>query len=213
MPAGIEVSRDGSKVFATNPPRSFLQTPQDNEKLVTIFDNIGSKYPKGSYWCCSANAVEAPEGNPGSPMRWLAAAFTPSVDHTVTRIEVAAAYLKGTNNLTLSLAEDAGGVPGQVLKSWKIQNMPAFGSCCVVTVKRDKQGVGVIGGRQYWVTLTSQHSGVDTWAAWLSNDTDQTVAAPTAAYCSSDTGGFCPSNDEWAPTTSTPGLAFAVKGF
>jgi len=213
MPPGVEIGKDRSQVFATVPLPPSAPAPREGRSLLTIFDNIGSKYPQGRYWCCNGNSIKAPEADPGSPVRWLAAAFTPSSDRTVTQIEIAAAYLKGGNALTLSLAQDASGVPGEVLKSWKIGNMPAFGSCCAVTVQKNKQGISVTGGTQYWIVLTTEHSAVDTWAAWLNSDTDQTVSAPTASYCSSDTGGFCQDNDRWTAASSTPPLAFAVKGF
>src|SRR5689334_3027390 len=51
--------------------------------LVTIFNNLASKYPKGQYWCCTGyNVMGLSEGE-----QWMAAAFTPAADHTVTTIE------------------------------------------------------------------------------------------------------------------------------
>src|SRR5580692_8146148 len=56
--------------------------------LVAIFSNLAAKYPKGQYWCCSGYNVMGPSQGE----QWMAAAFTPRADHTVTRIEIAAGW-------------------------------------------------------------------------------------------------------------------------
>ncbi|HEX4080180.1 MAG TPA: choice-of-anchor R domain-containing protein [Rhizomicrobium sp.] len=181
-PPGIELSRDHHKTFVLTPPSSIVRPPRNNAGLVTIFDNIGKKYPDGTYWCCTGNTMLGPNGLPGNSEWWLGAAFTPSANHTVTRIEVAASIVQGTNSMTLSIANDSGGVPGEVIKSWVIKNLPPLGSCCVVMVQDDKAGVPVTAGTQYWITLTTDTKEADTWSTWEYNDTDQTAAGPTAYY-------------------------------
>ncbi|HTT84436.1 MAG TPA: choice-of-anchor R domain-containing protein [Rhizomicrobium sp.] len=212
MPPGIELSRDHHQAFVLNPPVSIVHNLPGDTGLVAIFDNIGKKYPHGTYWCCTGNSMMGPDALPGFSEWWLAAAFTPTSDHTVTQIEVAATYIQGTNSMTLSIANDSGGVPGQVIKSWVIKKLPALGSCCIVDVQDDKGGVPVTAGTQYWITLTTDAKEANTWSAWQYNDTDQVDAGITAVYCSDDNGGDCDNNDQWTPESYTPALAFAVKG-
>jgi len=66
----------------------FTGENSDDPDLVTIFSNLASKYPKGVYWCCSGYNVMGP--NSGVGEQWMAAAFTPDADGTVTKIEVGA---------------------------------------------------------------------------------------------------------------------------
>jgi hypothetical protein len=212
MPPGIELSKDHSRTFVLTSPSSIVHNLPGDGGLVTIVDNIGKKYPQGSYWCCTGNSLFGPEGLPGNSEFWLGAAFTPNANHTVTRIEVAATNVQGPNSMMLSIASDSNGVPGQVLKSWVIKNLPPLGSCCVVVVQDDKSGVPVTAGQQYWITLTTDSNEANTWATWQYNDTDQVDPGKVAYYCSDDVSGNCVTDDVWTATTYTPGLAFAVKG-
>jgi hypothetical protein len=212
MPPGIELSQDHSKTFILTPPMSIVHNLPDKGSLVTIVDNIGKKYPQGTYWCCTGNSLFGPEGLPGNAEFWLGAAFTPNANHTVTRIEIAATNVQGTNSMTLSIASDSNGVPGQVLKSWVIKNLPPLGSCCTVVVQDDTSGVPVTAGQQYWITLTTDSKEANTWATWQYNDTDQVDPGKVAYYCSDDVSGYCVTDDVWTATTYTPGLAFAVMG-
>jgi hypothetical protein len=211
-PPGIELSKDHRRAIALNPALPFSRQPLDDAGLVTIFDNIGSKYKEGTYWCCDGNSITGPGAMPGNSEWWYGAAFTPSANHTVTRIEVAAGHILGPDSVTLSIAQDAGGVPGTVLKSWVVKRLPTFGGCCQLIVQNDQTGVSVAAGQQYWITLTTDAKEADTWDTWQYNDTDQVHAAPTAIYCSADRGGNCLNNDQWTAESYTPALAFAVKG-
>ena len=56
------------------------------KSLVTIFDNFAHKYPKGLYLDLSGANVR---GTEGAQLAWWGEPFTPSANHTVTRIEVA----------------------------------------------------------------------------------------------------------------------------
>ncbi|MGH6889961.1 MAG: choice-of-anchor R domain-containing protein [Rhizomicrobium sp.] len=211
-PPGIELSKDHRRTIALNPAVPFTRQTTDDAGLVTIFDNIGSKYKQGTYWCCDGNTITGPGAMPGNSEWWMAGAFTPSANHTVTRIEVAAGHILGPNSITLSIAQDAGGVPGTVLKSWVVRRLPTFGGCCTLIVQADRTGVSVAAGRQYWIMLTTDAREADTWDTWEYNDTDQVHAGATAIYCSDDQGGDCLNNDQWTAESYTPALAFAVKG-
>jgi hypothetical protein len=187
----------------TEPAPSFKTTNIKDSGLVTIFSNLAAKYPKGQYWCCTGYNVMGPGSGVGE--QWMAAAFTPGADHTVTRIEVAVGYSQqGTNGVVLSLNRDNNGVPGKALKTWNASGLPRFGDCCTVVVKGDKSGIPVSAGKQYWVVLTTNSNEKDTVDAWNVDDTNQVDAATVATYPGT--------SNQWKAFQTTPGLAFAVKG-
>jgi hypothetical protein len=210
---GIVVTKDGRMTIATKPSRSITRTPSDDAGLVKIFDNIGTAYPKGTYWCCEGYTITGPSGLTNFPEYWEAGAFTPSADHTVTRVRVAVGWAGGTNGLVLGLYSDANGVPGTSLKSWALSNLPQFGTCCTVETKGDSAGIAVKANTQYWIVLKTNNNESTTFAAWNVNDVDQIDPQPTAFYCSDTKGGSCGSSDDkWNASHATPGPAFAVLG-
>jgi len=169
--------------------------------LVTIFSNLASKYPKGQYWCCSGYNVMGPSQGE----QWMAAAFTPAANHTVTRIEVAVGYSQGkTNGVVVSLNSDKNGVPGKALKTWNASGLPRFGTCCMLVAKSDSAGIPVSAGKQYWVVLSTNSHELDTVDAWNVIDSNQVDAATVAT--------FPGNNNQWNAFQTTPGLGFAVKG-
>lgn len=208
---GAVVSKDGRTTIVTKRTPSVTRTVSNDAGLVEIFNNIGTAYPKGSYWCCEGATITGATALSGFPEYWEAGAFTPSANHTVTKVKVAVGYVEGTNGLVLGLYSDASGVPGTPIKTWKLSGLPNFGSCCTVESKGDSAGVPVKSGTQYWIVLKTNKSESNTWAAWNVNDTDQVDPAPAAFYCSSTSGG-CGSNNAWTATESVPGPAFAVLG-
>jgi hypothetical protein len=182
---------------------SFTTTNLNDPSLVTIFSNLAAVYPKGEYWCCTGYNVMGP--NSGAGVQWMAAAFTPRADHTVTRIEVAVGYSQGTTNgVVLSLNHDNNGVPGKALKTWNALGLAQFGSCCRLVVKSDSAGIPISAGKQYWVVLSTNSKEQDTVDAWNIIDTNQVDKATVAT--------FPGTNNRWNTFQTTPGLAFAVKG-
>ena len=171
--------------------------------LVTIFSNLATKYPKGVCWCCTGYNIMGP--NSGVGEQWMAAAFTPAADHTVTKIEVGVGWSQqGTNGVVLSLNQDNNGVPGKALRTWNASGLPRFGTCCTLVVKSDSSGIPVSGGQQYWIVLRTNSNETDTVDAWNVIDTNQVDAATVAT--------FPGANNQWTAFQTTPGLAFAVKG-
>ena len=89
---GFIVTSNGRFVITkkghTNTPTAF--DPGD-ASLVKIFDNIGTYYPRGPYYCCEGWTIAGPlTGQQQSfPELWEVAAFVPAADHTVSKIEVA----------------------------------------------------------------------------------------------------------------------------
>jgi hypothetical protein len=187
----------------TEPTRSFTATNIRDSGLITIFSNLAAKYPKGQYWCCTGYNVMGSKSGVGE--QWMAAAFTPAADHTVTRIEVAVGYSQqGTNGVVLSLNSDNNGVPGKALKTWNASGLPRFGTCCALLVKSDSSGIPVSAGKQYWVVLSTNSHELDTVDAWNVIDSNQVDAATVATYPGT--------NNKWNTFQTTPGLGFAVKG-
>lgn len=183
------------------PTRSRKATNLKDSGLVTIFSNLAAKYPKGQYWCCSGYNVMGPSQGE----QWMAAAFTPAADHTVTRIEVAVGYSEGkTNGVVLSLNSDSNGVPGKALKTWNASGLPRFGTCCTLVVKSDSSGIPISAGKQYWIVLSTNSKEQDTVDAWNVIDSNQVDPATVAT--------FPGTNNHWNAFQTTPGLGFAVKG-
>lgn len=198
---GITTSNNGRQ---TNAPRgnSKVFTPyvDTDSPETTIFNNIGSAYPLGAYWCCTGGTVSGPLSVIGDEF-WEAAGFTPSKDGTITKVKVAVGYVTGnTTDVVLTVSADAGGVPGKILKKWKASGLPTFGSCCTVTTKKNA-GVKVTAGTLYWITVQTEADS-DIWAAFNLNDTDQVDPMPTA---------FAQAG-AWQGYQGVPAFAFAVIG-
>lgn len=207
-------SRDGKVMFVPRRSvhgltQSVPRSAASGDGLVTIFNNIGKAYPKGSYSCCDGYIVAGADAASG-PEAWVAAAFKPQSDHVVTQIEVALSMQGGTNELALSLNNDADGQPGTAIKTWDLQSLPAAGTCCTTESKKDDAGIPVTAGTRYWVVVKSKKNS-DTQAVWNVNITNQVNPKKVAFYCSSGTGE-CQNNDAWTVEKRSPGPAFAVYG-
>jgi hypothetical protein len=207
-------SSDGKMTFVprqtvSGQTQSVARRAPSSARLVTVFSNIGKAYPKGSYSCCDGYIVAGPDALSG-PEAWVAAAFTPRGDHVVTEVEVALSVQGGTNELVLSLNNDAGGQPGTAIKTWDLQSLPAAGTCCTIEVKKDGAGIPVTKGTRYWIVVSTKKNS-DIQAVWNVNDTNQMSPRKIAFYCSSQIGE-CQNNDAWTVEKRSPAPAFAVLG-
>src|SRR5713226_4384133 len=116
------VGKHAVMTVVTEPPASFTRTNRHESGLVTIFSNLASQYPNGEYWCCTGYNIMGPSSGAGE--QWIGAAFTPTANHTVTKITVAVGFSQGTTNgAVLGLYSDNNGVPGKALKSWTLSNL------------------------------------------------------------------------------------------
>jgi hypothetical protein len=205
---GVLISKDGRTVFTTrtSSPRA-AETPESDDNLVKIYDNIGTAYPKGTYNCCQGAVIS---GSQTEVEWWGGVAFTPRANRLVTKIKIAIGYNSGTNEVFVNLNSDSAGVPGAPIKTWKVKNISGAGSCCAVTTVVDKAGIAVTAGVRYWVTVTTNGSDKDAFLSWNVNDTNQVDPALNAARCK---GTLCREDDgKWVAVQQTPGLALAVLG-
>ena len=169
--------------------------------LVTIFSSLASKYPNGVYWCCTGYNVMG--STSGAGVQWMGGAFTPTANHTLSRVEVAVGYSgQGQNGVVIGVHADSGGAPGKVLKKWSVSGLPVFGTCCTIVVKTDKAGIALTAGKQYWIVLSTNSGESDTVDGWNVSDADQVDQANTASWDGSI----------WHIFQTAPGLAFAVQG-
>jgi hypothetical protein len=212
----VVMSKDGRKMYVTKSAHAVARATSSESGLVTIFSNIGKAYPRGTYFCCESYSITGPKASGRLPEYWLAVAFTPTADHVVTMVEVAVNLLDGADHLVLSLNNDANGLPGASIKTWNLRSLPAAGSCCAVGAGKDRAGISVAAGTQYWIVSSTDGANSDTFAGWNVEDVDQvdTYNVPVAYYCSNDKGGSCGNNDAWTldSSTSNQGPAFAVLG-
>ena len=210
----VVTSSDGKMMFVpkrtvSGQTQPVARSAPSSAALVTLFNNIGKAYPKGSYSCCDGYIVAGPDISSG-PEAWVAAAFTPRADHVVTEVEVALSVQGGTNELVLSLNNDAGGQPGTAIKTWDLQSLPAAGTCCTTEVRKDGAGIPVTKGTRYWIVVSTKKNS-DIQAVWNVNDTNQTSPRKIAFYCSSQVGE-CQNNNAWTVEKRSPAPAFAVLG-
>src|SRR4029077_17747447 len=118
--------------------------------------------PSGKYWGGTEVVIVGGNGNSTFPDNQIAAAFTPSADHTATVIEAAIVdpHLGlGTSGFTLSLNQDDNGVPGTALLSAQLPGLPDNGQglCCFLVVGKIPGGLALSGSKQYWIVINGQN--------------------------------------------------------
>jgi hypothetical protein len=193
------LSKDKTVTSVTQPSVHYnpAQPPSD-AKSTAIFSNIGTKYPKGLYFCCYGNTISGPDAGLGGAYA-VAVQFTPSSDIKAKEIDAGIGLAAGTNGVTLGVYDDNGGVPGNKIDDGNATGLGAFGDCCTLATVKVKASLKA--GTPYWVVAIATGN---TWAAWAYNSTDE-VDVLTAAY-SSDGG------ESWSPGIAVPAHSFQVLG-
>jgi hypothetical protein len=171
-------------------------------KMDVIFSNLGFKYPKGYYFCCYGDTISGPNSQIGSTI-WVATQFTPAADASVKEIDLGVGWVSGTNKVIINIAEDDGGVPGNVLGSWPATGLGTFGDCCQLATATGIKHVKLTAGTPYWIYVSTDDSDSDTWAAWPFNSTDETDPMPVAGYDGTSWTNF---------GSFPPAMSFAVLG-
>jgi hypothetical protein len=131
--------------------------------LKTIYSTF-SDDDSNLYNCCSGWTVSSAGSIVGAKQA-VAMPFTPSANVKLKQIVLGIGWVTGVNKVTVSLAEDAGGVPGATLRKGGATDLPTFGSCCDTTAVAVK-AIPLSAGTTYWVIATAKK---DTWAAWNNN--------------------------------------------
>jgi hypothetical protein len=169
--------------------------------LATIFTNFGPK--KDTYDGTGGWIAAGPQDTYTNQQQDVAIPFTPSSNATVTRIKVPFQYYGyGKNAGTIALASDASGLPGAVLATRDLKNLPVFGiGCCKMTVWILKTGVQVTAGTQYWIVATTDKKSIDSAYVW-----DYTWDGELETVALQDNLGG------WGTVTFLPGPAATVLG-
>lgn len=200
----VTVKANGATLLAGPAVRSLGAPPAREPGLAPIFNNLlpVKKYPYGTYFCCLGPTIAGPDNQYGVNEQWWAEAFTPNANATVIRIEVGVGYSVGTNSVNVGLYSDANGVPGTPLVSRDVDNLPDFGSCCITMTLKDKDGIPVTAGTQYWVVLGTDSRDTDFLGGWNYNTSDQVTKINQAENFGSG----------WQAGAIAPGVALAVWG-
>jgi hypothetical protein len=166
-----------------------------------IFSNFGpalNAYNAGSGWTVSES------GSATGVLFENANEFTPSVSGQVTRIDIALSNFFGTNNATVELVQDNGGLPtGQVMGAWSVFGQAPFGSCCGITTINLSQLIPLGAGHHYWLlAIPGPNFQNDTWDAW-----NWTYNGASTGGTMSFEGGV-----GWIDLTGDPSGAFDIVG-
>lgn len=137
--------------------------------LTRIFSNLG---PAANAYNDTDDFLVAGSAS-GLGQEFLGVAFTPKADSTVTVIRAALQFLDegngAPNQINVSLYNDAGGVPGEIIRGpHTITNLPEAGTCCTLATWHLSKGVSVFAGVQYWVVADAPATGTgsDSAAVW-----------------------------------------------
>jgi hypothetical protein len=199
---GIIMSKGGLVTSVTRGSGLYLAPPLHDDGATVIFSNVANKYPLGLYFCCSGATISGPASQLGF-QSWPAMQFTPATDISVTEIDAAVEWIEGTDAVDIDLYADAGGVPGTLLESFKATNLEGNAGCCAFAVGKDSKGIPITGGAPYWVAVTSDANGTDTFANWMFNSSDQLDSVPSAVNKGSG----------WVTNgAAVPAASFAVYG-
>jgi opacity protein-like surface antigen len=199
---GLTLDEDGRTVSFRPTHQAYIAPVKHEPGTHPLFNNIGLKYPKGSYFCCVGLTISGPASSVGF-QSWIAFKFIPGADALVTEIDAAVEHGSGTNEIDIVLYADQSGVPGEKLKSVRVTGLEGISSCCGLAVGKDRSGIAVTGGTPYWVGVITDKAAPDTFAAWVDNTTDEISAGDFAV--NSGTG--------WQSAGSIiPRAAFAVYG-
>jgi len=130
--------------------------------------NPGGTFPPAAYsvhyWCITGatNTGCGPAG-----LREIAGQFTPTQTGAFESISLAlAAGGSGSNGAIIALAQDSGGVPGNVLESWTVAGLPAAGQP-PLTIVNDSLNLSLTAGQAYWVVV--EPMSVNSYVFWYTN--------------------------------------------
>jgi hypothetical protein len=135
---------------------------------VTIFSDFGpgQSYTSGIGWTVSGLM------SAGGYFQSVAMPISPSADYALSQIDIALSSATGTNSASVTLNEDSAGKPGTILLNWHLASLPAFGTCCIVTMLTPSSLTFLMAGAQYW--LVASPGTLDAGLAWNLNNVGAT---------------------------------------
>lgn len=129
---------------------------------VTVGDfGTNNSFSMSGFRCVSGAAT--PNCGP-AVTRYIAAPFVPGSTFTLSEIALPVSYNSGTNGAVISLMTNSGGLPGAVLESWSVTNLPG---APVVTSVSSKVNPVLQAGQTYWLEV--QPLAADTLVVWYTN--------------------------------------------
>jgi uncharacterized protein (TIGR03437 family) len=154
---------------------------------------VNNTFSTSNGWCVTG----ATNPNCGPEVtRYIAAPFVPSSTFTLSKITLPLSNNSGTNGAVINLMSTSGALPGAVLESWSVPNLP---SGPVVTSVPSKLNPALQAGQTYWVEV--EPLGADTLDFWYTNNLGLA-------------GGVTNINQSgWTPLSGSSSLpAFSVTG-
>jgi hypothetical protein len=196
----------GRSVIVKHPGKVTPNAWRNDPKLATIAGNL-SDFPFGVFFSLYNYYVTGSNNTIGVPEYWQAVPFTPSANVKVMEVEASVVWAEGTNEVVLSLYNDASGLPGKPMHSWHVKNLASFGTCCQLATGKVKTGIALTKGTQYWLVAKTDSSNSNVFDGWDLNTTDMR-SHPIASYCSGTATQCGSNNNKWfAGNAILPGYA------
>ncbi len=139
------------------PEKSGIHVPRQEPAtgLKKIYSNLGAS-KTDLFDDTYGYIVSGPNSNFSE---FLALPFIPKYDSHVSQVQIALESSSGDNQVDLNIYSDSGGVPGTLLAGpVTVNNLPAAGTCCTLTVANFTP-LEVTGGTRYWVVANTPASG------------------------------------------------------
>jgi len=127
---------------------------------IPIYSNFNSS-PVNLYNCCSGYALD------GGGQR-IGASFIPAVSNTLTRVNTAISHVASTDGVVISLWDDDGNGPGNIIEAWVFATLPTFGTCCTIQTMVPFGIVNLTAGQRYWLVAVANSA--DGNLAWNMNN-------------------------------------------
>jgi hypothetical protein len=131
---------------------------------VIVFDNFDVN---NGYNCCTGATVSGSGSVIGTDYDH-GISFVPATGGKIESIDIAMSYVTGSNDFTLELWDEFGGLPNTMISSWNVVGgMSSFGSNNLpVNILNSDPNAVLTASDTYFLIATSAN---DAWDAWNSN--------------------------------------------
>ncbi|HET9306273.1 MAG TPA: hypothetical protein VFO46_09620, partial [Candidatus Sulfotelmatobacter sp.] len=152
------------KKMELSPVRLMPQAPPAG--LQKLFSNLGTKWPyyKGREGWTLA-------GPDAAITEFVAMPFISPVDAHITQVRIPVKYETGTNQVNISIYSGPSGANGTpktlIAGPVTVTNLPAYGTCCALTIVKFSP-TPIVAGARYWVVADTPSAGTgsDFNGAW-----------------------------------------------